>query len=163
MPLGDKLQWYEERINKINILELYLSICCFHDGKSTFIHHTYIIQRSKSSETDEIRHKADLTTYLKMERSQSQEWVGKAMNTQTAAVSHATETIPMETLENFWPPRYIEKLPNLGWLRILTKKAKEQWINIVLTSYIAIWNKVIAVSRTAWAEKATSFAATGII
>ena len=35
--------------------------------------------------------------------------------------------------------------------------------NTALTSYIAIWNKEIAVSRTAWAEKATSFAATGII
>lgn len=32
----------------------------------------------------------------------------------------------------------------------------------MLTSYIAIWNKVITVSNTAWIEKATSFAATGI-
>jgi len=32
-----------------------------------------------------------------------------------------------------------------------------------LTSYTAIWNKEIAVNKTAWTEKATSFAATGII
>jgi hypothetical protein len=32
-----------------------------------------------------------------------------------------------------------------------------------LTSYITIWNKRSAVTRTAWVEKATSFAATGII
>lgn len=31
------------------------------------------------------------------------------------------------------------------------------------TSYIKIWNKTTAVIRTAWVEKATSFAATGII
>ena len=31
------------------------------------------------------------------------------------------------------------------------------------TSQIKIWNKIIAVTRTAWVEKATSFAATGII
>ena len=32
-----------------------------------------------------------------------------------------------------------------------------------LTSQIKIWNKIINVIRTAWVEKATSFAATGII
>ena len=32
-----------------------------------------------------------------------------------------------------------------------------------LTSQIKIWNKTINVIRTAWVEKATSFAATGII
>lgn len=38
-----------------------------------------------------------------------------------------------------------------------------QEIVLALTSYITIWNKVKIVSKTAWAEKATSFAATGII
>ena len=40
-------------------------------------------------------------SYLKTEISQSQEWLGQAMITQTAADNHAAETIPMEILETF--------------------------------------------------------------
>lgn len=44
---------------------------------------------------------AGTTAYLKTERSQSQELFGKAIKKQTAATSHATETIPIETLDTF--------------------------------------------------------------
>ena len=40
-------------------------------------------------------------SYLKQETSQSQEWLGKAMNTQTTADNHATETIAIEVFETF--------------------------------------------------------------
>jgi hypothetical protein len=45
------------------------------------------------------------TSYLKMEISWSQEWLGKAMKKQTAANSHTAETIAMAILETFWLPR----------------------------------------------------------
>lgn len=58
-----------------------------------------------------------ITTYLKMEMSQSQEWFGKAMKKQTAAVNHTAETIPSEILEIFWLPRCsTEKRANGGRL-----------------------------------------------
>ena len=44
-------------------------------------------------------------TYLKMEISQSQEWLGKAMKIHTAANNHTAETIPIVILETFWLPR----------------------------------------------------------
>lgn len=40
-------------------------------------------------------------SYLKQETSQSQEWLGKAMKTQTAAANHATETIAIQVFETF--------------------------------------------------------------
>lgn len=40
-------------------------------------------------------------SYLKQETSQSQEWLGKAMKTQTAADNHATETIAIQVFETF--------------------------------------------------------------
>lgn len=40
-------------------------------------------------------------TCLKMEISQSQDWVGNAMKKQTAALNHAAATNAMAYLENF--------------------------------------------------------------
>ncbi len=40
-----------------------------------------------------------------MEISQSQDWFGKAMKTQTAAKNHTAETIPIVILETVWVPR----------------------------------------------------------
>lgn len=40
-------------------------------------------------------------SYLKQEISQSQEWLGRATNTQTATVNQATHTIPIEVFETF--------------------------------------------------------------
>lgn len=44
-----------------------------------------------------------------MEMSQSQEWVGKATKKQTAAPNQTAPTIPMEILDTFWVPRYINQ------------------------------------------------------
>ena len=52
-------------------------------------------------------------SYLKTEMSQSQEWVGKAINTQTAAADQATETIMREIFENFWFPRCKIRFDNI--------------------------------------------------
>jgi hypothetical protein len=40
-------------------------------------------------------------TCLKMEISQSQDWVGNAMKKQTAALNHTIATIAMAYLDNF--------------------------------------------------------------
>ena len=40
-------------------------------------------------------------SYLKIEISQSQDWLCSAMKKQTAADSHTAETIPTAYLENF--------------------------------------------------------------
>lgn len=40
-------------------------------------------------------------TYLKMEMSQSQEWLGRAIKRQTAAPNQTAETIAVETFEIF--------------------------------------------------------------
>jgi hypothetical protein len=45
--------------------------------------------------------KVKRATYLKMEMSHSQEWLGKVVKKHTPANSHATQTIDMEILETF--------------------------------------------------------------
>jgi len=49
-------------------------------------------------------------TCLKMEISQSHDWVGNAMKKQTAALNHTTATIAITYLDNFWVPCCISNL-----------------------------------------------------
>ena len=70
---------------------------------ATVCNHDVSMQKSHSNR-DEINHHKR-ASYLKTEISQSQEWFGKAMITQTAADNHAAQTIPMEIFETFWVPR----------------------------------------------------------
>jgi hypothetical protein len=48
---------------------------------------------------EKLSHKKE--TCLKMEISQSQDWVGNAMKKQTAALNHTIATIAMAYLDNF--------------------------------------------------------------
>lgn len=89
------------------------------------------------------------------------------MKKQIAPLNNTARRIPKAILDPFLLPRNIRNSQLLGQFSILN--INNEYISSIIlerkicTSYIAIRNTVIAVFRTAWAEKATSFVATGII
>lgn len=83
---------------------------------------------------------------------------------QTIAAVQTIAVIDMQTLETFWIPRCILRVQKFNTVR-------SQQLGYTLngqqdskpTSYINTWKTVKDVNATACSEKATSFAATGII
>lgn len=82
---------------------------------------------SKRMKQMQLTTQAETTTYLKMERSQSQEWLDKAMKKQIAAVNQTKMTTPTEILDTFQLPRYNEIITKLSKMSNSAKKQQRKW------------------------------------